>query len=94
VALIGVAVAGLGASICAPTVFSLTGRLADPAGRGAAMGNVTTLAYIGFVFGPALVGIAASSIGLRLALGLVGVVAVLLGVLARRAPVPVTLADQ
>ena len=58
--LAGIAVAGLGTSICAPTVFSLTGRVADPANRGAAMGTVTTLAYVGFVIGPAFAGVLVS----------------------------------
>jgi len=87
-ALIGVGLAGLGTSICAPTVFSLTGQIVSPERRGAAVGTVTTLAYVGFVLGPALVGVVTSAAGLRTALGLVGLVAVSLALLAPQAPVP------
>jgi predicted MFS family arabinose efflux permease len=88
--LAGVAVAGLGTSICAPTVFSLTGQVADPANRGAATGTVTTLAYIGFVVGPSLMGVLISAFGLRTALGTLLFIAAALGILGGRAPVPGT----
>jgi MFS family permease len=94
VALAGICIAGLGTSICAPTVFSLTGQVAGPANRGAAMGTVTTIAYAGFIVGPALVGILASAFNLRLALGLVGVVAVSLGLVGAKAPMRASLAES
>jgi fucose permease len=66
--LAGVAVAGLGTAVCAPTLISLARHHADPADHGAATGTVVTIAYLGFVIGPALVGLAAGAFTLRVAL--------------------------
>jgi predicted MFS family arabinose efflux permease len=86
VALVGIAVAGLGTSICAPTLIAIAGRRARPERRGSAVSVVTTVAYLGFLLGPAAVGVAADATTLRTALAAVGVLALLLAVLARRAP--------
>jgi hypothetical protein len=86
VALIGIAAAGLGTSICAPTLIAIAGRRARPEGRGSAVSVVTTVAYLGFLLGPASVGVAAHATTLRTALGAVAGLALLLAVLARRAP--------
>jgi predicted MFS family arabinose efflux permease len=88
VALGGISIAGLGTSICAPLVFSLTGQVADPGRRGAATSTVNTIAYLGFVLGPAFVGVVAASIGLRRALALMALAALALAVLSRNTPVP------
>jgi hypothetical protein len=69
----GIAVAGLGTSVCAPILIGLAGR-ARPDAQGAATGTVITLAYLGFVFGPAVIGLAAGASTLPTAL--VGVAAV------------------
>jgi MFS family permease len=87
-ALTGIAVAGLGTSICAPTLFSLAGRNAAPAERASAVSVVTTLAYLGFVFGPALVGLAAQATSLTAALAAVAALAALLALASRAVPVP------
>jgi len=87
IALVGIAIAGLGTSVCAPTVFSLAGKNAAPAQRARAISIVTTLAYSGFLVGPAIVGLAAEATSLRLSLAAVALVAVLLAGLARHAPV-------
>jgi MFS family permease len=84
-ALAGIAVAGAGISICAPILFSLAGRNADEAVRGAAVSVVTTIAYLGFLVGPAVVGLLADATTLRASLAGAGAVALLLGVLAGRA---------
>lgn len=86
VALAGILVAGLGISICAPTLIAMGGRLSTPERRGSAVSVVTTVAYLGFVLGPAAVGLAANASSLRAALTGVAVVAILLAALARRAP--------
>ncbi|HEV7452107.1 MAG TPA: MFS transporter, partial [Pseudonocardiaceae bacterium] len=52
IGLVGIAVAGLGTSVCAPTVISLAGAWAGPERRGAAVSTVTTVAYVGFLVGP------------------------------------------
>jgi predicted MFS family arabinose efflux permease len=85
-ALAGILVAGLGISICAPTLIARAGRIASPDRRGSAVSVVTTVAYLGFLLGPAAVGLAADATTLRAALAGVAAVALLLAVLARRAP--------
>jgi predicted MFS family arabinose efflux permease len=84
-ALAGIAVAGAGISICAPILFSLAGRNAGEAVRGAAVSVVTTIAYLGFLVGPAAVGLLADATTLRASLAGAGAVALLLAVLAGRA---------
>ena len=81
-ALIGVVAAGAGISICAPVLFSIAGRGADEAVRGAAVSIVTTIAYLGFLVGPAAVGLLASATALRTSLAAVAGVAVVLAILA------------
>ncbi|MEI9999954.1 MAG: MFS transporter [Verrucomicrobiota bacterium] len=68
-AMIGFAVVGLGFAAIVPQVFSAAGHRAgtDP---GVALATVTTLGYLGFLFGPPAIGFAAGLIGLRLALGI------------------------
>jgi hypothetical protein len=84
-ALVGIVVAGAGVSICAPILFSLAGRSADEAVRGAAVSIVTTIAYLGFLVGPAVVGLLADATTLRTSLACAGAVALLLAALAGRA---------
>jgi MFS family permease len=86
VALAGIALAGLGTSICAPTLIAMAGRLAPPHARGSAVSVVTVVSYLGFLLGPAAVGLIAGATALRTALGAVAGVALLLAALARLAP--------
>jgi MFS family permease len=88
VALAGIAVAGIGTSVCAPTLLGLAGRLVRPEQRGSAVSAVTTLAYAGFIVGPAVVGLVAGAASLSAALAGVAAVAASLAVLARFAPRP------
>ena len=71
----GVVAAGAGISICAPVLFSIAGRGADEAVRGAAVSIVTTIAYLGFLVGPAAVGLLASATALETSLAAVAGVA-------------------
>jgi MFS family permease len=82
VALFGIAAAGAGISVCAPTIISLAGGTLPPAERGAAVSTVTTIACLGFVLGPASVGDVAGLADLRVALGVVACLAALLGLIA------------
>jgi MFS family permease len=84
-ALAGVVLAGGGISICAPILFSIAGRSVDEAVRGAAVSIVTTIAYLGFLVGPAVVGLLAQATTLRASLAAVAAVAVTLAALASRA---------
>jgi hypothetical protein len=81
-ALVGIVVAGGGISICAPVLFSIAGRGADEAVRGAAVSIVTTIAYLGFLVGPAAVGLLASATTLETSLAAVSGVALALAILA------------
>ncbi|MGZ4203504.1 MAG: MFS transporter [Thermoleophilaceae bacterium] len=83
VALAGIALAGLGTSICAPVLIAMGGRLATPERRGSAVSVVTTVAYLGFLLGPATVGVIAQLSTLRTALGALAGVSLLLAALAR-----------
>ncbi|GAA2807032.1 MFS transporter [Kitasatospora sp. CM 4170] len=80
--LAGVVVAGLGTSVCAPTILSLAGDRSAPELRASSISVVTTLGYGGFVLGPAAVGLTASATSLRTAFYGVGVVAAALAIAA------------
>jgi predicted MFS family arabinose efflux permease len=58
-------VAGAGVSFAAPTLFGAAGRGVPEEERGAAVATVTTLGYLGFLVGPAIVGGVAQAVGLR-----------------------------
>jgi MFS family permease len=91
VALVGLAIAGAGISTVAPALFARAGRMTDPAGRGAAIAQVTALGYSGFVIGPGLVGLIAQLTNLQTAiafLGLLAVVVAIAGAYLLRGPDP------
>lgn len=63
----GLVVMGIGASVIAPTAFSLVGRLAQPEARARAVARATLWGYFGYFFGPPLLGFVAGTFGLRMA---------------------------
>ncbi|GLU46838.1 MFS transporter [Nocardiopsis ansamitocini] len=65
-ALVGFALAGLGASVIVPTSFSAAGAL-DPHGTGVAVARVNIFNYVGFVVGAILIGTVAELADLRAA---------------------------
>lgn len=67
VAYLGFFVMGIGASVLAPTAFSLVGQLSADAARARAVARATLLGYFGYFFGPPLLGLIAGSFGLRFA---------------------------
>jgi MFS family permease len=77
-ALAGILVAGAGCSVCAPTIVSLAGRAAAPHERATVVGSVTTIMYLGFLVGPAVVGGLAELTTLAISLGSVAALAFLL----------------
>jgi predicted MFS family arabinose efflux permease len=85
-ALGGLAVAGLGTAVCAPTILGVAGRWARAGRRASAIATVTTLAYVGFLVGPAAVGLLSAATDLRGALVAVAGVAVLLTLLTSAVP--------
>jgi MFS family permease len=78
VAVFGFFLGGAGISVAAPIAFGSAGRGADPAERGSAVASVTTVAYLGFLAGPPLIGGVSGAAGLRVGIGLLAVVAALL----------------
>lgn len=87
-AYVGFFVMGIGASVLAPTAFSLVGQLSAPEARARAVARATLLGYFGYFVGPPLLGLIAGTFGLRSAFVyaacLVGMVFVLAPVLARQ----------
>ena len=81
-ALVGIGIAGLGTSVCAPTIIGMAGAWAGEEGRAGAISVVTTIAYLGFLIGPAAVGAVSSQWSLPVALGGVAVLAVVVAGLA------------
>jgi len=67
VTIAGFAAFGAGLSVVVPQVFGAGGR-ADPARPGSGLAKVVGLGYTGMTAGPAIIGLIADSIGLRLAL--------------------------
>ncbi|AUG81618.1 MFS transporter [Kitasatospora sp. MMS16-BH015] len=86
VALVGLVLTALGSATLFPTLLSRSLGGTDPAQYGRATSKVATTAYLGFVLGPAYVGLLADSSGLRGAL--VGVAA--LGVVFTLAAAPIS----
>jgi MFS family permease len=81
-ALVGIGLAGLGTSVCAPTIIGMAGAWAGPERRAGAISTVTTIAYLGFLVGPAAVGAASTAWSLPVALGAVAALAILVAALA------------
>lgn len=63
----GFIVMGIGASVLAPTAFSLVGQMGAPEIRARAIARATLLGYFGYFVGPPLLGLIAGSFGLRMA---------------------------
>ncbi|MFM7443602.1 MAG: MFS transporter, partial [Tabrizicola sp.] len=66
-AYMGFIVMGIGASVIAPTAFSLVGQLCPEEARARAIARATLLGYFGYFFGPPGFGFVAGAFGLRFA---------------------------
>jgi len=66
-AYLGFIILGLGASVIAPTAFTLVGAAAAPEARARAVARATMLGYCGYFIGPPALGLIAGSLGLRAA---------------------------
>lgn len=88
VAYLGFFVMGIGASVLAPTAFSLVGQMSADEARARAVARATLLGYFGYFVGPPLLGVLAGTFGLRFAFVwaacLVGLVLVLAPILKRQ----------
>lgn len=67
VAYAGFFVMGIGASVLAPTAFSLVGQMSADEARARAIARATLLGYFGYFVGPPLLGLLAGIFGLRFA---------------------------
>lgn len=88
IAYLGFFITGIGASVLAPTAFSLVGQYSAPEARARAIARATLLGYFGYFVGPPLLGLIAGTFGLRMAFVfaacLVGMVFVLAPLMARQ----------
>lgn len=75
-------VMGIGASVIAPTAFTLVGRLAAPEARARAIARATLLGYFGYFVGPPVLGLIAGSFGLRMAFAFAAAALILVLVIA------------
>jgi len=87
-AYVGFVIMGIGASVLAPTAFSLVGQLSAPEARARAVARATQLGYLGYFLGPPLLGLIAGTFGLRFAFvfaaAVLGVIFLLVPLLARQ----------
>ncbi len=74
----GFGIAGLGLANIIPIVFSQAGK-STPSAPGIGVSTVATMGYAGFLLGPPVIGFIAGHIGLRLALSVLSLAAVVIG---------------
>ena len=84
--LVGIALAGLAISVVAPLIFGVAGRVGGPGRQASSIARVSTIAYFGFVVGPALVGGVAGAATLRIGLLVMAVASLLLAAGSRFMP--------
>jgi MFS family permease len=86
----GFIIMGIGASVLAPTAFSLVGQMSNPEARARAVARATQLGYLGYFLGPPVLGLIAGAFGLRFAFvfaaGVLCVLFVLVPLMARQKP--------
>jgi MFS family permease len=80
--LVGFVAMGAGLGVVIPVLFRAAGTSAGVS-AGVGVATVSTIGWLGFLAGPALIGFAAGVVGLRAALGIVVAMTVLLAVLGR-----------
>lgn len=80
--LIGIGIVGLGFSVIYPTAYRLAGTTPDVS-RAKSLATIATIAYLGFLTGPLIIGPLASTTSLRVALLLIGVLCLVIPVLGR-----------
>lgn len=81
--LIGIAIIGLGFSVIYPTTYRLAGNAPDVS-RAKSLATIATIAYLGYLAGPLIIGPLASATSLRVALISVGVLCFLIPILSRQ----------
>lgn len=71
VAYAGFTILGFGVAVVAPVALALIGRITPPARRTRAIARASTLGYLGFFFGPPLLGALSNAFGLRVSFAFV-----------------------
>jgi MFS family permease len=82
-AIIGFLLVGAGVSSVVPLVYSAAGR-SKKLSPGVALAAVSTIGYLGFLFGPPFIGFIAQLFNLRVSLGLIAILGSAIVVLAAR----------
>ena len=82
-ALIGFLLVGAGVSSVVPLVYSAAGR-SKVLSPGVAIAAVSTIGYLGFLFGPPLIGFIAQAANLRVSLGLIAILGSVIALFASR----------
>jgi MFS family permease len=75
VALAGFFLGGAGISVAAPVFFGAAGRGSAEEERGSSVASVTTVAYLGFICGPPLIGLVSGALDLRAGIALLAGIA-------------------
>lgn len=82
-ALLGLLLVGAGVSSVVPIVYSAAGR-SKVLSPGVALAAVSTIGYLGFLFGPPFIGFIAQVSSLRVSLGLIAILGAMIALLASK----------
>jgi MFS family permease len=82
-ALFGFLLVGAGVSSVVPLVYSAAGR-SKVLSPGVALAAVSTIGYLGFLFGPPFIGFIAQAFNLRVSLGLIAILGSVITLMAAR----------
>ena len=82
-ATIGFLLVGAGVSSVVPMIYSAAGR-SKKMSPGVAIAAVSTVGYLGFLFGPPFIGFIAQASSLRVSLGLIAVMGTMIALIASR----------
>lgn len=85
-AIIGFGLVGAGVSCCAPILYGSAARTPGMA-KGAGLAMMNTFSLIGFMAGPAFIGLISNAYSLSLAIGLVAALALLWAFISNRIPI-------
>ena len=80
-ATIGFLLVGAGVSSVVPMIYSAVGK-SKMMSPGVAIAAVSTIGYLGFLFGPPFIGFIAQATSLRISLGLIAVMGTMIAVIA------------
>lgn len=78
IAYLGFTILGFGVAVVAPVALALIGRVTPPGRRTRAIARASTLGYLGFFFGPPLLGALSSAFGLRVSFAFVALMLLVL----------------